>query len=387
MNKRYIKPGDDVDYELYNLDTTEHVCSKHIKDDFIINQIKSIGTKGKCDYCGKTLNVVELHELLKLIIVGIDYLYEDPNETRFLNKEGLHGLDGDTFDFYDLWYEDYLGLSIDDVKLSEDIYGYLNNESLYCSKDEYVSESDYLTDSWSYFKKTVKHKARFVFHFSDIFSGFNLMNPIAMLEKVQDSILEYNLITSLNRNSILYRCRQHKIKEEVNLDKHLASAPTSVSKSNGRMNPAGISMFYCSKSKDLTVKEVVDYSDEERPFYTTGIFRNQEELRLVDLTDLPKCSSIFDEENNSKIDTIIFLNGFIDDIVKPINSSDLIIEYIPTQIVTEYIRFDPKLNVDGIIYPSSKDKSLKNIVLFFDHDESLSRLNFSSTSLKTEKFL
>ena len=153
------------------------------------------------------------------------------------------------------------------------------------------------------------------------------------------------------------------------------------------MNPAGISMFYCSKSKDLTVKEVVDYSDGERPFYTTGIFRNQEELRLVDLTNLPKRNSIFDEENNSKIDTFIFLKGFIDDIVKPINSSDLIIEYIPTQIVTEYIRFDPKLNVDGIIYPSSKDRSLKNIVLFFDHDESLSRLNFSSKSLKTQKFL
>ena len=144
MNNRYIKPGDDVDYELYNLNTTEHVCSKHIKDDFIINQIKSIGTKGICDYCGKTLNVIELHELLKLIIVGINYLYED-------------------------------------------IYGYLSNESLYCRKDEYVSESDYLTDSWSYFKNTVKHKARFVFHFSDIFSGFNLMNPIAMLEKVQDN--------------------------------------------------------------------------------------------------------------------------------------------------------------------------------------------------------
>ena len=68
-----------------------------------------------------------------------------------------------------------------------------------------------------------------------------------------------------------------------------------------------------------------------------------------------------------------------------INKEDSIIEYIPTQIVTEYIRFNPTLDVDGIVYPSSKDSSLKNIVLFYDHKESLEKLNFSETSLKTMK--
>lgn len=384
MSKRNIKPGDDVDDELYNLETTEYVCSQHIKDDFISKYIKDKGTKGKCDYCNKKINVVELNIVLELLITGIDYLFEDPNQSRYINKEGVHGLDGNTFDFYDLWYEDYLGLNINNTNLFEDIYNYLSNESLYCYLDEYGSEKDFLNDSWSHFKRIVKHKARFVFHFSKIFSNFNLDDPISILDKVQNSIINFNLITELKENSTLYRCRQHKKEKEVKLAKHLASAPLNFSKANGRMNPAGISMFYSSKSKKLTVKEVVDFTDNSKPFYTTGIFRTKKTLKLVDLTKIPIAGSIFDSTANPDIDTISFLNGFIKDITKPIDNEDTIIEYIPTQIVTEYIRFNPKLNVDGIIYPSSKESSLKNIVLFYDHEESIENLEFSPSSLKTE---
>ena len=385
MSKRNIKPGNDVGDELYNLETTEYICSQHIKDDFIKKYIKNNGTKGKCDYCDKRINVVELSVVLELLITGIDYLFEDPNESRYLNKEGLHGLDGNTFDFYDLWYEDYLDLRINDTTLFEDIYNYLSNDRLYCYLDEYGSETDFLNDSWSHFKRIVKHKARFVFHFNDIFSNYNLVDPISILDKVQNSIIKFHLITELKKNTALYRCRQHKTEKEVKLAKHLASAPQNLSKANGRMNPAGISMFYSSKSKELTIKEVVDFTDKSRPFFTTGIFRTNEPLKLVDLTDLPIPGSIFDSSANIDIDTIAFLNGFIKDITKPINYADSIIEYIPTQIVTEYIRFNPKLDVDGIIYPSSKDNSLKNIVLFYDHDESIENLTFSKSSLKTEQ--
>ncbi|WP_034889497.1 HEPN-associated N-terminal domain-containing protein [Gillisia sp. Hel_I_29] len=384
MSKRNFKTGNDVGDELYNLETKEYVCSQHIKNAFIEKYIKDKGTKGICDYCDKKINIVELNVVLELLITGIDYLFENPNESRYLNKDGLHGLDGNTFDFYDLWYEDYLDLRINDTTLFEDIYNYLSNENLYCYKDEYGSETDFLNDSWSHFKKIVKHKARFVFHYKDVFSNYNLVDPISLLDKVQNSIIKFNLITELKKNTALYRCRHHKTKKEVKLAKHLASAPENLSKANGRMNPVGISMFYSSKSKELTIKEVVDYSDKSKPFYTTGIFRTNETLKLVDLTDLPIAGSIFDSTANDDIDTIAFLNGFIEDITKPINYSDTIIEYIPTQIVTEYIRFNPNLNVDGIIYPSSKENSLKNIVLFYDHEESIENLTFSKSSLKTK---
>ncbi|MEZ8193165.1 RES family NAD+ phosphorylase [Vibrio sp. 1F279] len=44
------------------------------------------------------------------------------------------------------------------------------------------------------------------------------------------------------------------------------------------------------------------------------------------------------------------------------------IDYVPTQIVTEYFKlifkYENELSFDGIIYPSSKSKGKKAIVLF-----------------------
>lgn len=382
MNPKY---GDDVDYSLYNIRTTELVCANHIEDDFIKKQIRNHGSYDKCDYCSKRRKVVELSFVLELIIIGIDYLFEDPANSRFLNKDSEYGFDGNNFHFFDIWINDDLDLRIDDPKLSDDILKYLGNDSLYCRQDEFGSENDFFHGLWSHFKEVVKHRARFVFYYKDVFMNYNYSDPLSLLKSVQYSILKFDLITELNQNTILYRCRQHEKPTEIKDNIDMASAPIQYCKQNGRMNPAGIAMFYCSRTRDLTVKEVVNKSDKLKPYYSTVIFRNKEPLRLVDLTKLPGIGSIFDKEKNVDIDIILFLEGFLEDISKPVKNDDTTLEYVPTQIITEYIRFNPKLNVDGIIYPSSKIKEAKNIVLFLNHEESLNQLNFSQRSIKTFK--
>lgn len=62
---------------------------------------------------------------------------------------------------------------------------------------------------------------------------------------------------------------------------------------------------------------------------------------------------------------------FISDFTKPIERSDREhIDYVPTQIVTEYFRhifkLNDKTNIDGVIYPSSKNQGKKAIVIFAD---------------------
>lgn len=380
----FFKYGDDFDNQ-YNLQTNEKVCSHHISNNYIEKYIVANGEPGKCSYCGKKLKVVELNVLLELLIAGLNYLYENPANSRFLNKDGKHGFDGKTFDFYDIWYEDYLGLMIDDAQLFKDIYKYLENDELYCEKDEFGSEQDYWNDIWKHFQKTVKHRARFVFYYKKAFSNYLYKDPITILNQVQTYVTKFNLISELNVDSKLYRCRQHRSRKEVAEKKDLASPPDHLTKINGRMNPAGISMFYCSVDKGLTIQEVVDFSDLSRPLYSVGFFKNKQKLKLVDLTKLPDVPSIFDKSNNKHIESIRFLQGFIADISKPISSSDTIIEYIPTQIVTEYIKYNPKLNVDGIIYPSSKKAGSNNIVLFYDHEESMEYLDFQKTKIRTIK--
>ena len=68
-----------------------------------------------------------------------------------------------------------------------------------------------------------------------------------------------------------------------------------------------------------------------------------------------------------------FLRSFHDEISKPVDPNDEAIDYIPTQVFSEYLRYIQKTDsgkkYDGIIYKSSLTTK-KNIVLFYDNKTS-----------------
>jgi hypothetical protein len=378
------KFGDDVDHSSYNLEADEFVCYTHIEDVFLKESIKGSSTIAKCDYCNKVKPVIKLSQLLKLIVVGINFLFEDPNEFKYYDNDSETGFDGDNF-YFDEMFQDRLNLEITDTKLYDDIYEHLNNNSLYYCKDEYGSHTEYLTDLWEIFKHTVKHKARYVFYYQDTFKDFRLGDPVNILHNVQKAIQDFKLFKKITTADKLYRCRQHSKRNEIKEAKDIASPPYEYCRTNNRMSAIGVSMFYGSLNEKVCIKEVVDYSDTTKPYYSTGYFNSKTELNLVDLTKLPAIPSIYDEQNNHYIDTIFFLREFIEDISKPVRPSDSAIEYVPTQVVTEYIKFNPSLKADGIIYPSSKGKFLKNIVLFKNQEECIEDLDYDISSLKIRR--
>jgi hypothetical protein len=378
--KGYIEENE----QLYNFDTTEFLCSHHIEEKYIIKFILINGKIRRCSYCKSKRKSLELSEVLKLIVDGINFNYEDPNNTRYYNKDNVYGFDGNIMPFNEMYFD--LGLEINNSELQNDITKYLYNNSLYCRKDEYISESDYYHSAWNNLKEIVKTKARFVFHFEQQFSTYGSANPIDILNKVQNSISHFNLFRSIDASKKLYRCRQHEKENEIDeLGINIASNPTLNCKTNNRMSPAGISMFYSSPHKDICINEVVNFKNKKKPYYTTAFFRPKKTLKLVDLTQIPEIPSAFDKKNNMQIETLFFLKDFIKDISKPIHENDSIIEYVPTQIVTEYIRYNPSLKVDGLIYSSSIDNLKENYVLFMNHEESLKELYFDSKSIKINK--
>ena len=73
-----------------------------------------------------------------------------------------------------------------------------------------------------------------------------------------------------------------------------------------------------------------------------------------------------------------FLKQFHSEITKPI-TQNAGIEYVPTQIFTEYIRFMNDKHIDGIIYKSSLTGK-KNIVLFYDNNTTADILELKNVS-------
>jgi hypothetical protein len=107
---------------------------------------------------------------------------------------------------------------------------------------------------------------------------------------------------------------------------------------------------------------------------TGRLFQQRQVLpgKILDLTVMPPSPSIFDRDSRATRSGILFLNEFVDDLKQPVmKDGKEHVEYVPTQVVTEYFRHAFDANGDfvrGILYPSSLNDGVC-CVLFFEADQ------------------
>ena len=218
----------------------------------------------------------------------------------------------------------------------------------------------------------VKHCQRFTFWTQDEFSGVHseydncLMD---ILHELGSLIHEADLCKILDANELLYRARP--IEKDTPLEfKEITSPPDDVASQN-RMSPAGISMFYGAYDEE-TARCESSFKHDGKGRFLIGQFHVKKPLLILDLTDIPK--PMFWEQKQDYREQLSFLNIFSKEISKPADKDDKNhIEYVPTQVFTEYLRFVFKYygkdNLDGLKYRSSINNR-PCIVLFFNQKES-----------------
>ena len=128
-------------------------------------------------------------------------------------------------------------------------------------------------------------------------------------------------------------------------------------------------MTYVSEDEETALLETVD----ENGCYSIGRFELARSATVLDLTRIPEVPSFFDLAGAPQRDAIIFLREFANDVSKPIDRDAKVgrfhVEYVPTQVVTEYLRVSPslrKLNVEGLRFTSSRTQSGVSLVLLGD---------------------
>jgi len=94
---------------------------------------------------------------------------------------------------------------------------------------------------------------------------------------------------------------------------------------------------------------------------------------VLDLTKLPPIGNFYTQPRYDR-DRLIFLNEFVKSIAEPVvHDGREHIDYVPTQILTEYFRhryrLHDKAQLDGIIYPSAQHKKSRAIVIFASPDD------------------
>ena len=353
-------------------DSEKKVCHECTSDYALKNHIKENGKRHICDYCGKDRKCIPLEDLMEPIMNGILHEYEDAvGCLGWDSAEG--GYLGTTYDNHDLIHNElYDELGIEDKALLDDIANIMNDIA-WCDRNPYgESEDKEAYYSWSSFSKLVKEKTRYVFYkISQENDDRSFSSPAEILDTIGGYVGLLNLTITLNPQKCrIYRGRTHTKENEHTKVEDFVSPPSEKAKAN-RMSPEGISMFYGAYEKDTVLSEIYCTTDE---FATIAEFQLLRPLKVLDLSKPMwlKMPSLFDEDRRNRRAPLLFLRRFATEIShKTVNGNN--IDYVPTQIVTEYFRHVFKTKdgsaLDGIVYRSAQNDRGKCIVLFFDRDD------------------
>lgn len=325
----------------------ESVCYDCFYDDGIKKFIKSNATANCCDFCNKKSSknniAMSIDEVTEFIMDSLLSEYDDPgNELPYESREG--GYQGETQDLWDLLLYDCLIVENGDSPVFQKIHDAIwGHHPSWCKKDYFgMTDSEIGQYSWEKFKKLVLHKARYMFfkiepeksEYDDHWE--EVTPPLQILSLLARHVIEIGLVETMPRGKELYRARLDSEKKFTEFD-DMGTPFIKHAKYPNRMSPAGIPMFYVTHDIETAIAETWD--GKEDSVASIGKFKTLEEYLIIDLSNIPPIPSLFDEERRHLRETIKFLEAFMIDFSRPINKDGKEhIDYVPTQIVTEYFR-------------------------------------------------
>lgn len=350
------------------VDYSRMVCAKCFEDDAIRNFVRNGATAKKCSYCrrrSKKPIAVPMNDVLELIGESLGHEYADPAHEN-ARDDGEWVIEpktiGDVFD--------ELGPITENMNVLDEILGAFSGSAWVDKPLWSLSDGDALRYGWRDFTKAVKYHRRYVFlrprkkrSFSDA------VTPDKMLDRIGGAINEVGLIRTMDAGTPWFRARAHDRGKKYTSAADLGTAPRKAARFPNRMSPAGIPMFYGAGDQATAIAETYTPKPGKPAAVTIGKFVTARDAWVVDLTALPPVPSLFDEGSRHLRAPISFLHDFVEDFAKPIKKNGRQhIEYVPTQIVTEYLRhiFRAEIGqrVRGVIYRSTRNGGGTCCVLF-----------------------
>lgn len=355
----------------------KRVCSDCLKDEDLQKVISSCAEDEPCSYCEKSPSA-PVNTLMEAIEEGIRSEWQDANNAGLYWDGRDGGWQGvDVTDTYDLFHDVF------DVFESDEL-----RDDIVDAYSRYVGEwvphafwripdDEVLANGWEAFAAMVKHETRFVFLLDPKMRedyGDDYIPPGRFLEELGRVVARFDLIRQLPVGTEFHRGRAHQPSLVVRLPDGLAAPRRNDAKFANRMSPVGIPMFYGATDLRTCLAELGRAPNET--CCTCGTFLTARPVSVLDLTKLPAIPGPFSPPSDQKDEraSIQFLHEFAHDVSRPAERDDLShIEYVPTQVVTEYFRraFRTETGepVSGILYPSAKQNGGVCCVLFFDNEQ------------------
>lgn len=377
------------------------ICHQCIGDKEIKNLIQIEGKRQKCNFCSKKRKSLPFSD----IAIKVDEVYRKYFEPGELLPRISRDTDKIEYEQSGDSPEEIIQKLLEcEFEISEKIVSELSDEERYeVAKDGaqafYDIGSSYsfigiqpseLNNTWLAFQERVKFKRRY---FDD--GSQNLLD--SLFEGIEYLGWEGTPNPDVHFNPVgnpleIYRARIVKNKNQadkilLNPEIELNAPPPNIVR-GGRLNPSDIPIFYGALEESTCVAEV-------RPnignYLVIGKFEISRPMKILDLTvfnTIPPYGSFFRPSFDEEISNWMFFRNFQYLISQPILPNQEYLEYIPTQIISEYL--SNILNYDGIIYSSAQigqeneeNPISKNIAIFYDKNKEVDNIKFSSRSSAT----
>ena len=225
--------------------------------------------------------------------------------------------------------------------------------------------------SWEYFKEVVMHQRRYFFMDDEGDPDDpEVWSPAEILQAIFEYGDAMGLFKEFPAGSRLIRARKEAGDAPYETPEELGPPPKCLAKQANRMSPAGIPMFYGCDDEATALIEAAQCSG----YYALGEFETVRPAVLLDLTDIPEVPGLFeavpDFQEVVPRRALRFLHHIAGEISACIDRDDRVhVEYVPTQVVTEFIRAKVSWKgskIDGIRYASSVNRGHVSYVLFAD---------------------
>lgn len=372
------------------------VCSCCIGEPWLRKYIAEDGEQHTCHYCGETDTSFSLDTIASLTETAILQHYERTEDVPSdLDYTWIKHSDSGWERHGEVITDVIENLLITSPAVAQDIQAMLEERHSGFASDlsgeecEFEAESHYTErrdedtrayeQMWDQFVHSLKTESRYInttvlITLGQIFKGLAGMQgsnaPPLLLEAGPDTTVKG-----------LYRARyspdqQTLEKILINPDRELGPPPFRMSGTN-RMSAKGISVFYGASSPDTAISEIRPPVGSNVISARFNLIRPLMLLNLPALAYLRPQGSMFDPAFIKMCQQIAFLSRLTGRIVTPVMPGDEDFDYLPTQVIAEYLADPTGLNLDGILYPSVQQSGEYspehyNVVLF----HKASRVNY-----------
>lgn len=358
----------------------KRICSECVSDEYLKRVINQSQTAGQaCDYCDKVGPTIDIFSLAEMCDAVIENFYEVSNLADAVIHFGRtpegNGLSEVLYTLLDPPSD-----AVDDLAelLGGLWFDWSSHEHKYGDEDPwFVKKSSLgreLNHEWQQMEESLRHEARY-------------LNPIAanLFEEIFGSILDDRthqggcVIVELGNGSeydTLYRARVFQTTRPMedafrHPERHFGPPPPGAG-SAGRMNAKGVPVFYGATKPEIAVSEVRPPVDSHVVVASFKIIRPLQVLdfRQLGAVSLQPDASLFNPETVKQATRNDFLHWLTQMIIMPVVPEQEDHRYVVTQAIADFLATHPKLNLDGIIFPSAQHSEAgagnpgSNVILF-----------------------